>query len=412
MMKPNLKNYNPVTVACSCVAYWGLLLSTLCLGISSESLAQETDSLGLLVQVLKGTEDPAIQASLLKGILSGLEGRRNVPAPKGWSEVSGKLLESESREVRKMALELGQVFGDPAAIKMMLATVRNKKATLGDRRASLKALLAQQNKQVFTELLALLEEPAMRLDAIRAYGVVEQPRAAELLLKLYPKLVAQEKRAVIETLATRKTYAQVLLAAMKAKAVAREEVPTYVARSLQAILGDSFTEVYGPVREVAQDKTQLIAKYKRLLTPAALSKADPVHGRAVFQKTCAACHTLYNTGGKVGPNITGSNRANLNYILLNLLDPSYDVPESYKMVMITTVNGRVLSGVIGEENDQRLVLKTAEQPRVVIPKDDIDLRRVSPLSLMPEGQLLKMKNQEVLDLIKYLQTDQQVELPK
>ncbi len=379
---------------------------------SVSGLAQETDSLGLLVQVLKGTEDPAIQASLLKGILSGLEGRRNVPAPKGWTEVSGKLLESENREVRKMALELGQVFGDPAAIKMMLATVRNKKATLGDRRASLRALLAQENKQVFTELLALLEEPAIRLDAIRAYGVVEQPRAAELLLKLYPTLVAQEKRAVIETLATRKTYAQVLLAAMKAKTVARQEVPTYVARSLQAILGDSFTEVYGPVREVAQDKTQLIAKYKRLLTPAALSKADPVRGRAVFQKTCAACHTLYDTGGKVGPNITGSNRANLNYILLNLLDPSYDVPESYKMVMITTVNGRVLSGVIGEENDQRLVLKTAEQPRVVIPKDDIDLRRVSPLSLMPEGQLLKMKNQEVLDLIKYLQTDQQVELPK
>jgi len=389
-----------------------LILSTLCSSSVSRLLAQQTDSLGLLVQVLKGTEDPAIQASLLKGILSGLEGRRNVPAPKGWSEVSGKLLESDNRQVRKMALQLGQVFGDPAATKMMLTIVRNKKAAVGDRRASLKALLAQQNKQVFTELLALLDEPAMRLDAIRAYGVLEQPQAAELLLERYSQLAAQEKRAVIETLATRKKYAQVLLAALQAKTVARQDVPAYVARSLQAILGDSFTEVYGPVREVAQDKTQLIAKYKALLTSTALAKADASRGRAVYKKTCAACHTLYDTGGKVGPNITGSNRANLNYILLNLLDPSYDVPESYKMVMITTVNGRVLSGVIGEENDQRLVLKTAEQPRVVIPKDDIDLRRVSPLSLMPEGQLLKMKSREVLDLIKYLQTDQQVELPK
>jgi putative heme-binding domain-containing protein len=185
-----------------------------------------------------------------------------------------------------------------------------------------------------------------------------------------------------------------------------------VARSLHAILGDEFTKVYGPVREVAQDKTQLIARYRRLLTPAALAKADASRGRAIYKKTCAACHILYQDGGKVGPNITGSNRANLNYILLNLLDPSYDVPESYKMVMITTVNGRVLSGVIGAEDNQRLVLKTAEQPMVVISKEDIDLRKVSPLSLMPEGQLLKMKNREVLDLIKYLQTDQQVELPK
>ena len=389
-----------------------LVLSALCAGSDSQSSAQETDSLGLLVQVLQGTEDPAIQASLLKGILSGLEGRRNVAAPKGWSKVSGKLLKSDDRSVREMALQLGQIFGDPAAIKALLTTVRNSKAATPDRRAALKALLSQQNKHVFAELAALLDQPAMRLDAIRAYGVVEQPQAPQLLLKRYSKMAPQEQRAVIETLATRKSYAQALLLAMKAKTVAKKDVPAYVARSLEAILGDDFTKVYGPVREVAQDKTQLIAKYRRLLTPAALAKADASRGRAVYKKTCAACHTLYQDGGKVGPNITGSNRANLNYILLNLLDPSYDVPDSYKMVMIRTVNGRVLSGVIGAEDNQRLVLKTAEQPMVVISKEDIDLRKVSPLSLMPEGQLLKMKNREVLDLIKYLQTDQQVELPK
>ena len=394
------------------MAAWLLILSALCASSVSQSLSQEIDSLGLLVQVLQSSEDPAIQASLLKGMLSGLEGRRNVAAPKGWSKVSAKLLKSDNRSVREMALQLGQIFGDPAAIKAMLATVRNVKAATQDRRTLLKALLSQQNKQVFGELAALLDQPSMRLDAIRAYGVVEQPQAPKLLLKRYPKMAPQEQRAVIETLATRKSYAQALLLAMKAKTVAKKDVPAYVARSLHAILGDDFTKVYGPVREVAQDKTQLIARYRRLLTPAALAKADASRGRAIYKKTCAACHILYQDGGKVGPNITGSNRANLNYILLNLLDPSYDVPESYKMVMITTVNGRVLSGVIGAEDNQRLVLKTAEQPMVVISKEDIDLRKVSPLSLMPEGQLLKMKNREVLDLIKYLQTDQQVELPK
>ena len=381
-------------------------------GSAGRTLGQQNDSLGLLVEVLQTTEDPAIQASLLKGMLNGLEGRRNVPAPKGWSKVSAKLLKSEDRSVREMALQLGQIFGDPAAIKALLATVRNGKAPLQDRRTAFRALLSQQNKQVFAELATLLDQPAMRLDAIRAYGVVEQPQGAEVLLRGYAKMAPQEQRAVIETLATRKSYAQALLGAMQAKTVAKKDVPAYVARSLQAILGDPFTKVYGPVREVAEDKTELIARYKRLLTPAALAKADASRGRALYKKTCAACHTLYEEGGKVGPNITGSNRANLNYILLNLLDPSYDVPESYKMVMITTVNGRVLSGVIGAEDNQRLVLKTAEQPTVVIAKDDIDLRKVSPLSLMPEGQLLKMKNREVLDLIKYLQTDQQVELPK
>ena len=311
-----------------------------------------------------------------------------------------------------MTLQLGQIFGDPQAIKFMLSTVRDPKADELDRRSALKSLLSQQDRQLLAELQSLLDQPTMRLDAIRAYSVLPQDEAPGLLLLRYPTWPAAEQRAVIETLATRKEYAQALLSAMKDKLVLKEDVPAYVARSLEALLGDSFTRVYGDVRELAQDKTELIARYRKLLSPAVLARANPGRGRAVYQKTCAACHTLYESGGKVGPNITGSNRGNLDYILLNLLDPSYDVPESYRMVVITTVQGRIVSGVIAEEDDQRLVLKTAEQPTVVIAKKDIDLRKVSPLSLMPEGQLLKMKKDEVVDLIKYLQTDEQVEIPK
>lgn len=381
-------------------------------GQAEVTTGQETDPLAVLVEVLKSSDDAGVQASLLAGMLSGLEGQRNVRAPKGWSKVSAKLLKSDDRAVRTMTLQLGQIFGDPQAIKFMLSMVRDSKAEVQDRRTALKSLLSQQNKQVLAELDALLDEPAMQLDAIRAYSVLELAEAPRLLLDRYPKFAAPEQRAVIETLATRKIYAQALLAAMEAKTVATDDVPAYVARSLEGLLGDAFTKVYGEVREVAQDKTELIARYKKLLSPAALARADAARGRVVFEKTCVACHILYDKGGKVGPNITGSNRANLDYILLNLLDPSYDVPESYRMVVITTVNGRILSGVIAEEDNQRLVLRTAEQPTVVIPKQDIDLRKVSPLSLMPEGQLLKMKKDEVVNLIKYLQTDSQVEMPK
>ena len=45
-------------------------------------------------------------------------------------------------------------------------------------------------------------------------------------------------------------------------------------------------------------------------------------GRAVFAKTCLNCHTLYGVGGKVGPEITGANRGNIDYLLENILDPS------------------------------------------------------------------------------------------
>ena len=80
------------------------------------------------------------------------------------------------------------------------------------------------------------------------------------------------------------------------------------------------------------------------------------------------------------------------------------------MVVIQTVDGRVLNGVIAEENAQRVILKTVQQPRVVILKEDIDNRTVSKKSIMPDGQFDQMKPQEVIDLIRYLQTVEQVEV--
>ena len=80
------------------------------------------------------------------------------------------------------------------------------------------------------------------------------------------------------------------------------------------------------------------------------------------------------------------------------------------MGVIQTVDGRVLNGVIAEENAQRVILKTVQQPRVVILKEDIDNRTVSKKSIMPDGQFDQMKPQEVIDLIRYLQTVEQVEV--
>ena len=81
-------------------------------------------------------------------------------------------------------------------------------------------------------------------------------------------------------------------------------------------------------------------------------------------------------------------------------------------VTVLTVDGRVINGVLAEEDGTRVVLKTAEQPRVVVAKEDIELRRISPKSMMPDGQLEQMKKQEVIDLIKYLRTTEQVEMAK
>ena len=246
---------------------------------------------------------------------------------------------------------------------------------------------------------------------IRGFGLFALTDGPTVLLSRYKKLNPQEQRAVIETLATRKDYATALVDAIGAGTIHHKEIPVYVARSLREIVGERFTEVYGEIPELEKNTRRLIAKYRTIIEPK-LAAADASKGRAVFQKTCANCHLMYGEGGKIGPDLTGSNRANLDYILLNSLAPSEDVPAGYRMVIIATDDGRVLNGVIGEEDEQRIILKTVDQPELVILKDEIVARKVSEKSMMPDGQLQQLPEQELIDLIKYLRTTEQVELAK
>ena len=222
-----------------------------------------------------------------------------------------------------------------------------------------------------------------------------------------------QKDDAVEVLTKRVAYAQELLKAVENNQVAREDISAQQARQLENLgspeVSQLLERVWGVVQVSSTQQKQQLQSIKQMVVEAGSSAVDLSAGRALYKKRCANCHRLFGEGEKIGPELTGSGRANLDYILLNSVDPSYDVPEGYKMVVIQTVDGRVLSGVIGEEDPQRIILKTVEQPEVIILKSDIEDRRVSPKSMMPDGQLDKMKPQEVIDLVGYLQTIEQVE---
>ncbi len=369
-------------------------------------------SLQLLIRALDQSDDAGVQAALMSGMLSGMEGRGHVSRPTGWQELSSKLGDSDNALVRELSGQLSQVFGDLAAMQKSLAVLQDASGDITMRRAALRSLLALRSEEASATLESLLDEPDLRLDAIRGYAMIENAVGPSILLGRYDDFSPENRRAVIETLASRKPYAMVLLSALRDETISREAIPVHVARSLKDLLGNRFVRVFGEIRSIGADREKQIAKYKKLLSPAAVAAADASRGRAVFKKTCAACHLMYGDGGKVGPDLTGSNRANLDYILLNSVDPSFDVPAGYRMVTVLTADGRLINGVVAEEDDAKLVLKTPEQPRVVIAKSDIEDRKISDKSIMPDGQLDQMKPQEVVDLIKYLRTTEQVEMAK
>src|SRR5688572_2617333 len=151
-------------------------------------------------------------------------------------------------------------------------------------------------------------------------------------------------------------------------------------------IDDWITSVWGVARSTPDDKLKQIEDYKAMLTSEALKSGNPSIGRALFAKTCQQCHTLYDEGGKVGPDLTGSNRQDLDYILQNIIDPSAVIAKDYQVTNIWTKDDQILSGIVTREDDSVITIMT-ESDTVTIERMTIDDLRKSELSMMPEGLL-------------------------
>jgi putative heme-binding domain-containing protein len=104
--------------------------------------------------------------------------------------------------------------------------------------------------------------------------------------------------------------------------------------------------------------------------------------------------------------LTGAQRSNLRYWLENILAPSNVVAANYRVTMFRTTDGQILTGVAVSQNDREVTLQTA-QSRIVIPMIDIESQKPSELSLMPEGLLDPLTDEERADLFNYLMSDPQ-----
>jgi putative heme-binding domain-containing protein len=119
---------------------------------------------------------------------------------------------------------------------------------------------------------------------------------------------------------------------------------------------------------------------------------------------------LFGEGGKIGPDITGANRKDLNYLLENIVTPNAVIPNDYRAAIVETKDGRTVMGPIQKQDDKSVTVNTlAEQ--VTIARADVKSLQLSEISMMPEGLMNALNDQEVRDLLYYLASPAQVPLP-
>ncbi|HEU5146529.1 MAG TPA: PVC-type heme-binding CxxCH protein [Chryseosolibacter sp.] len=346
---------------------------------------------------------PGNIVSLLEGMRDGLEGRNDLTTPTRWKSVYQQL-QKDDGEAAGLAQEIAQLFGDTEAAQRSLATLKDKSNKGDERRKALTLLATQQRPELIEVIPGLLDDPALRLEAIRAIAQYDNADLGSLLLRKYPKLETDEKREAVLTLSARPRYGRMLTQALKDKSIPKTDVPVHVARQLRRVVGSGFVETWGPIDELPAAENAAYNKYQRLLTREAIGNADPRNGKMLFEKTCGSCHTIFGHGGIIGPDLTGSNRANVNYILSNVLNPSEEIQDDYKLVVVTTRDGRTYSGNVVGENERQLTLRVVGQDAVIVNKSDIQSREVTDVSMMPPGLFDMLRDEEVLDLMAFLRS--------
>ena len=126
----------------------------------------------------------------------------------------------------------------------------------------------------------------------------------------------------------------------------------------------------------------------------------------MFEQQCARCHTLFGKGGKLGPDLTTFRRDDLETMLLNIVNPSAEIREGFAGSILAVNDGRILSGVIVEQDKNAVVLRDTDGHDRTLDRAAIDAIQSSEKSLMPEGLLDSLPAQQVRDLFAYLRSTQ------
>ncbi len=206
------------------------------------------------------------------------------------------------------------------------------------------------------------------------------------LLKVLGKMPSEKSMPILETTTERLIAGQV--------------DPSLTLDVIEAVETSGNEELIAKVDALkSTDKTSVEA------FQAALYGGDAGLGRQIFYNNAAAqctrCHVIRGEGSDVGPALGGiASKLSREQLLEALIEPSARLAPGFGSVSLTLKDGQKVSGILLEENDKELLLKTNEAEPLHIATERISERSNSPSSMPPMGLLLSQR--EIRDLVEFL----------
>ncbi len=331
----------------------------------------------------------------------------------------GRSLLGVPDEVLNALIRLGQPTltlrlrrGDLEAKQQAMQLLVDSKATLATRIQIAQLVSELRYVEALPKLLQLAgnasELEPVRAAALSAIAGFDDPKVSETILAAWTQLTPNLRAVAGSVLGMRRSWTQAWLDACSVHSVDSVSMPMECVRAMRLhndeALQLKITQLYPGFQ--GPDLVQAQRDVVRLLGRVEPIEGDPYRGKAQFKENCARCHKLYAEGGEIGPDLTGYQRDQLPTLLRNIIAPSLEIREGYQTVGVRMEDGSVLTGFIENQTDERFTLKAIDGTSHVISKSEVDQVWKQVTSLMPEGILNAMTDQQIADLLAYLRSSQ------
>ncbi len=374
-------------------------------------------------QLLALSPSPDHTRRLMTGFLEAYQGREITGLPPSLAAAIDEYQQSLGQSDLALALRLGK----DEAVEDALKVIRDESADVPQRLAYIKILGQIDKPQVVSPLLGLIgssKSDAVKRAAMQALMNYDDPKIGQTICQRYQSTLPAEhdlRSTAHRVLASRAVWTKQFLNELTSYRIKRDTIPLDIVQQMrlhddpeiQAVLN----KLWGKTRSTPDEKRKQVARLRRLIArvrgrgdAAAETRTagdetrspNPHQGRELFKKHCGTCHTLFDDGGKTGPNLTGYERTNLDFLLLAIVDPSAAIREEFTQYQVLTNDGRVLTGLIDDQTPTTVTLRGVNNQTTLVNRDDVDILQAMDTSIMPDALVEKFTDDELRDLFAYL----------
>jgi putative heme-binding domain-containing protein len=293
----------------------------------------------------------------------------------------------------------------------MLAEARNAvvdtTAAEPDRLAALRVLGREPAERAadvsaLAKLLVPRNSVVLQSAAVAALGRIPEERVAGVLIPGWKSYTPTLKSQVLELLLSRDIWQHPLLRSIEKREVPAAQID---AKHRQRLLNHRDEQVRLTAEKlfagaVSPDRDKVLQDHRDV----ASLTGDRTRGKAVFAKSCAACHRLHDVGNEVGPDLAALANKTPVYLLTEILAPNKNVDTRYLEYLAVTKAGRTFTGILASETATSITLRGQEAKEQVLLRSELEELQSTGKSLMPEGLEKDLSKQDLADLIAYLAT--------